>query len=80
MDMTRCNQGKFLVVPTFDAWRLQVRQDATAPTGESWNYLTRRLSCNFAEISPSTSFTDMFLPTIFDKWATATSSLCVFKA
>jgi len=39
MDMTGCNLGKVLVVPTFVARRLQVRQDAREPSGESWNYL-----------------------------------------
>jgi len=39
MDLTTCNLGKFLVVPTFVAKRLQVRLDARAPSGESWNYL-----------------------------------------
>jgi len=63
MDMTRCNLGKFLVVPTFYARRLQVRQDARTPSGESWNYLSRRLSCNFAEITLSTPFRDLFLAT-----------------
>jgi len=33
-----CNVGKFLVVPTFVARRLQVRLDARAPNGESWIY------------------------------------------
>ena len=38
-DLTSCNLGKFLVVPTFLARRLQVRLDARAPTGGIWNYL-----------------------------------------
>jgi len=37
--------GKFLVVHTFVARRFQVRLDARAPSGESWKYLLRRLSC-----------------------------------
>jgi len=36
MDLTTCNLGKFLVVPTFVARHLQVRLDARAPSGESW--------------------------------------------
>jgi len=41
MDMTRCKLGKFLVVPTFVARRLQVRKDVRDPSGESWNYLPK---------------------------------------
>jgi hypothetical protein len=59
--MTRCNVGKFLIVPTFVVRRLQVRKDARDPSGQSWNYLSRRLSCNFAEMTASMPFTDLFL-------------------
>ena len=59
--MTRCNVGKFLIVPTFVVRRLQVRKDARDPSGEHSNYLSRRLSCNFAEINTSTPFKDLFL-------------------
>jgi len=52
MDQTRCNLRKFLVVPTFVARRLQVRPDARVPSGESWNYLSRGLSCNFEYLTP----------------------------
>jgi len=45
-DLTSCNLGKFLEVPTFLARRLQVRRDARDPNGESWKYLSRMLSCN----------------------------------
>jgi len=38
MYLTRCNLGKFLIVLTLVARRLQVRQEARAPSGESWNY------------------------------------------
>ena len=79
MDMKSCNLVKFLVVPTFVARRLQVRQDARVPSGESWNYLYRRPSCNFAEINSSTPFTELFLVKTFDNWATTTIRLCVFK-
>jgi len=63
MDMTCCILGKFLVVPTFVARRLQGRKDARDPSGESWNYLSRRLSCRFEEMTASTSFRDLFLAT-----------------
>jgi hypothetical protein len=61
MYMTRCNLGKFLVVPTFVARRLHICNDATDPSGESWNHLSRRPFCNFAEITTSTPFKDLFL-------------------
>jgi hypothetical protein len=79
MDSTQCNLGKFLVVPTFVARRLQVRKDARDPSGESWDYLPRRLSCNFEEMTTSTPFRDLFLTTNLRQGATATISLCVFK-
>jgi len=63
MDMGHCNLGKFLVVPTFVASRLSVRKDARDPSGESWHYLSRRQSCNFAEKTASTPFRDLFLAT-----------------
>jgi len=73
---TRCKLDKLLVVPTFVARRLQVRKDARDPSGESWNYLSRRLSCNLAEMTSSTPFRDL--------WTTPTIKLsvtkCVFKA
>jgi len=62
MDLRRCNLGKFLVVHTFVARRLQVRQDARAPSGESWNYLSS-LSCNIEDLTPSMPFRDLFLAT-----------------
>jgi len=63
MDMTRLNLGKILVVSTFVARRLQVFKDARDPSGESWNSLSRRLSCNYAEKTSSTPFGDLFLDT-----------------
>jgi len=60
MDVTRCNLDKFLVVPTFVARRLQVRLDARAPSGEIWNYLSRRLSCNVEYLTPSTLLGNCF--------------------
>jgi len=63
MDMTRCNLGKFLVVRTFVARCFQARKDARDPVGKSWNYLSRKQSCNFAEKTASTPFRDTFLAT-----------------
>jgi len=48
MDMTRCSLGKFLVVPTYVTRRLHICKTARDPRGERWNYLSRRLSSNFA--------------------------------
>jgi len=61
--MPRCNLGKFLVVPTFVARRLPVCKDARDPSGESWNYLSKRQSCNFTVKTASTQFRDLFLAT-----------------
>jgi len=60
MDMARYNLGKYLVVPTFVASRLQVCKDARDPSGEIWNYLSRRQSSNFTEKTASTQFRDLF--------------------
>jgi len=48
MDTTRCNLGNLLLASTFVARRLQVRKDVRDTSGENWNYLSRRLSYNFA--------------------------------
>jgi len=48
MDMTRCSLGKFVVVPTFVTRRLHIRKHSRDLSGERWNYLSRRLSCNLA--------------------------------
>jgi len=61
MNMTGRNLGKFLVVPTFVARRLHLYKDARDPSGKSWKYLSRRMSCNFAEMIALTSFRDLFL-------------------
>jgi hypothetical protein len=63
MDLTLCKLGKFLVDPSFFARCLHVRKDARDPSGESWKYLSRRLSCNFSEMTASTPFRDVFLTT-----------------
>ena len=73
MDMSRNKLDKFLVVPTFVARHFQVCLDARDPSGESWNYLLRRLSCNVEDLTPSTPFSDLIL-------ATNTIRLCVLKA
>ena len=80
MDLTSCIMGKFLVVHTFFARRLQVRLGAKAPSGESWNYLLRRLFCNVEGLNPSMPFRDLILATNLLKGATETISLRVFKA
>jgi len=61
--MTICIMGKFLVVHTFVARRLQVRLDARAPSGESLSYLLRRLFCNVEGLNPSTPFRDLIIAT-----------------
>ena len=45
-NMTRCSLGKFLVVPNFVTRCLHVCKAGRFPSGEKWNYLSRRLSCN----------------------------------
>jgi len=47
MDMTRCGLGKFLVVPTLVTMRLLICKAARDPSGKRWNYLSKRLYCNF---------------------------------
>jgi len=60
MDLTRCNLSKFLVVTTFVARRLLVCLDARFRSGDSWNYLSRRLSCNVEYLTPSAPFRELF--------------------
>jgi len=48
MYMARCSLAKFLVVPTLVTRSLNICKAARVPSGERWNYLARRLSCNFA--------------------------------
>ena len=63
-DLKSCKLGKFLVVPTFIARRLYVRLNARAPSGESWNYLSRMLYCNIEEdLTPSTPYRDLIFAT-----------------
>jgi hypothetical protein len=63
MDLTSCIQGKSLVVPIFVARRFQVRLDARAPSGESWNCFLRRLPCIVEDLNSSTPFRDLILVT-----------------
>jgi len=58
VDLTSCILGKFSVVPIFVARRFQERIDTTDPSCESWNYLLRRLSFNFENLTPSSPFRD----------------------
>ena len=80
VDLSSSILGKFLVVHTVVARRFQVRLDARAPSGEIWNYLLKRMSCNFEDLTPSTPFWDLILATNLWKGATDTISLSVFKA
>jgi len=45
-DKKRCSLGMFLVVPTFVTRCLPIWKAGRDPSGERWNYLSRRLSCN----------------------------------
>ena len=58
--MKLCRLGNFLVVHTFVTRRLHICKDARDPSGETWNYLSRRLYCNFAEMIAYTTFRDLF--------------------
>jgi hypothetical protein len=59
VDLTICILSKFLVVHSFVARRFGVRLDASAPSGEIWNYLLRRISCNVEDLTTSTPFRDL---------------------
>jgi len=61
MDMTPCSMGKSLVVPTFVTRRLHICKAVRDPSGERRNYLSRRLSCNFALMTAFTPFRYLFL-------------------
>jgi hypothetical protein len=45
------------------ARRLHFHKDDRDSRREIWNYLTRRLSCNYAEMTASAPFSDLFLAT-----------------
>jgi len=55
------NLGNFVVFPTFLAKHPLLCKEARDPSGESWNYLSRRLSCNPSEMIAFTPFRDLFL-------------------
>ena len=57
---TLCN---FLVVPTFIAKCLYVCRDARDPSCKSWNYCSRSLFGNVADMTASSPFISMFLAT-----------------
>ena len=76
-DLKSCNLGKYLVVPTFLARRLQVRLDARASSGESWNYLQRSLSGNVKDLIPSTPFRDLILATYLSRERRTLLLMCI---
>jgi len=78
-DITRCNLGKFLLVPTFVTRRLQVRKNARDPSGESWNYLSRIRSFNFAVITASKPYMDVFHATNIRQVGDTLCYECVFE-
>jgi len=55
-DMKRCCLGKFLVDLTFVTRRLHIWKAGREPSGERWNYLSRRQSCNLALMTAFTPF------------------------
>jgi hypothetical protein len=61
INMTGSKLGKLLVVATLAARRLDLCKDTRDPSVESWKYLSRRLSCNFAEMIGFSPFRDLFL-------------------
>jgi hypothetical protein len=67
MDPPRFILCKFLVVPTFVDRCYNVSKDARDPSGERWNYFSKRLFGNFTEIPASTLLGFCFLPQFY-KW------------
>ena len=63
MDLVHCIQGNFLVDPTFVARYLYVCKDARDATGKMWNYLSKSLIGNIAEMTVFSPFIWMFLTT-----------------
>jgi len=63
VDLTSFILGKFLVVHIFVARRFEVRLDDSAPSGECWKYLLKRLSCKVEDLTTSTPFRDLILAT-----------------
>jgi len=60
VDLKGCILGKF---HPFVARRFDVRIDARAHSGESWNYVLRSVSCNVEDFTPYTKFRDLILAT-----------------
>jgi len=63
VDLTSFILGKFLLVHIFVARRVEVRLEDSEPSGECWNYLLKRLSCKVEDLTTSTPFRDLILPT-----------------
>jgi len=57
MDLVHCNQENFSVVPTFVARCLYFFKDARDHSGKRWNYLSKSLIGNLAEMTASSPFT-----------------------
>ena len=55
-DITRCSLGKFVAVPTFVNRCFHICKAGRDPSGERWNYLSRRLSCNLPYMTTFTPF------------------------
>jgi len=56
MDLVHCIQGHFLVVPTLVAKCLYVCKDARDPSGKMWNYLSKSLIGNLADMTVFSPF------------------------
>jgi hypothetical protein len=52
---------KLLIVAILASSRLDLFKDNRDPNGDNGNYLSRSLSCNFAEMMAFTPFMDPFL-------------------
>ena len=50
------------------------------PSGESWNYLSRMLSYNIEDLTPSTPFRDLILATNLCQGSDGLIRLCVLEA
>jgi len=56
MDLVNCTLGNVLVVPIFATMYHYVCKDAGDTSGKRWNYLSKNLFGNFAEITISSPF------------------------
>jgi len=66
MDLVNCILGNFLVVPTIAARYHYVCKDARDPSSKRWNYSSKSLFRNFAEMTASSPLTYMFIATNYD--------------